>query len=135
MGGAAKRQCIIPSSKAILFPIINDEQSLAEKSEFRADSQLESLVKSEIDGVIEMSVTVDGMRLSDLKKHRILTAPFDITLPQDNIWGVKAGPTRAAADGYWIFLKPLSVGNHTIHASGRGAHFQTEVTYELTVRT
>jgi hypothetical protein len=133
LGGAADRECTIPVSKGILLPIINDEQSFAEKPEFKLDSELVSLVKSEIDGVLEMGAAIDGKRLSDLSYLRVQTHPFDVNLPVDNIWGVKAGPTRAAADGYWLFLKPLSVGKHTIHVFGRGAHFETEVKYLVTV--
>jgi hypothetical protein len=133
MGGSARRICTIPSAKAILIPIINDEQSFAEKPDFKSDLELESLVKSEVDGVIEMTATIDSIQLSDLEKCRVQTRPFDVTFPEDNIWGVKAGPTRAAADGYWLFLRPLSKGKHTIHIYGRGAHFENEVTYDLMV--
>ncbi len=133
LGGSAERECTVPSSKAILLPIINDEQSFAERPEFMLDSEIVSLVKSEIDGVKEMGLTIDGTKLTGLNQFRVQTKPFDVTLPVDNIWGVRAGPTRAAADGYWLFLKPLSVGNHTIHVFGRGAHFETEIKYHVMV--
>jgi hypothetical protein len=133
MGGSAKRGCIIPEGKAILFPIITDEQSFAEKPDFHSDQELEALVKSEADKVIEMNVSVDGIKVSNPRKYRARTMPFDAVFPPNNIWGVKPGPTRAAADGYWLFLKPLSSGKHTIYFSGRGPHFFTEVAYSLSV--
>jgi hypothetical protein len=131
LGGTSNRHCTIPVSKAIVFPIIIDEQSFAEKPELNSDSQLEFLAKKEADQVIEKWAEIDGNRIFDLE--RVQTGAFDITLPEDNIWGVKAGPTRAAADGYWLFLKPLARGKHTIHFSGRGPRFATEVVYDLEV--
>jgi len=133
LGGAAKRECTIPAGKAILFPIILDEQSFAERPDFKSESELETLAKVQIDSVKEISAAIDGIQLLDLKKHRVQTRPFDVILPDDNICGIKAGPTRAAADGYWFFLKPMTAGKHTIHAMGRGSHFYTEVTHDLTM--
>lgn len=55
--------------------------------------------------------------------------------------GSKPGTTQAVSDGYWVLLKPLSAGNHTIHMAGSvvnyaaGAlnNFANEVTYHITV--
>lgn len=133
MGGSAKRECTISDGKAILFPIITDEQSFAEKPHFQSDLELEALVTSEADKVLELNASIDGIKVEDPRRYRVKTKPFDVTLPRDNIWGVKDGPTRAAADGYWLFLKPLTPGKHMIHFSGKGPHFFTEVTYHLSV--
>jgi hypothetical protein len=133
MGGPAKRECKVPEGRAILFPIITDEQSFAEKPDFRSDIELEALVKSEADKVLEMNASINGIKVLNPRKYRVSTKPFDIIFPQDNIWGAKAGLTRAAADGYWLFLKPLQPGKHTIYFFGRGPHFFTETTYYLSV--
>lgn len=37
-------------------------------------------------------------------------APFDVTLPNDNILGSTPGVQKMAFAGYWITLKPLSSG-------------------------
>lgn len=116
--GDAERECIIPRGSAILCPIINFEISAAEQPNLKTDLELMSRVRGEIDKIEKLSVTIDGARLQDLRKFRVESYPFDITLPEDNIWGTKAGPTRAAGDGYWIFLKPLSRGSHNIRFSG-----------------
>jgi hypothetical protein len=117
-GKLVKRTCIVPSNRAILFPIINSAHLLSESLSFKSDSDLEAKVKNETDNVTEMNLTIDGLQLSDLKKYRIHTSAFDVILPEDNICGVKPGKTRAAAEGYWIFLKPLPKGMHTIQFSG-----------------
>jgi hypothetical protein len=117
-GGYAERECAIPRGKAILCPIINFEVSTAEEPNLRSDEELVLRARGEIDKIEKLNVTVDDKILPDLKNFRVETGPFDITLPEDNIWGVKAGPTRAAADGYWLFLKPLAHEPHEIHFNG-----------------
>jgi Dyp-type peroxidase family len=133
LGDSVERKCIIPKGKAILLPIINSVHFLAEEGIFKSESELEAKVKSEIDSVIQLSVTIDGVQLPGLGKYRVNTRPFTVTLPKDNLWYLKAGPTTAAADGYWLFLKPLSVGEHTIRFVGRDPDFRTEVIYKLTI--
>lgn len=134
LGGIVRRECIVPE-KAILFPIINSVHLLAEPS-FKSEAELEAKVSIEADNAKDMRVTIDGLQLSDLRKHRVHTRPFDVTLPEDNIWGKKSGPTRAAADGYWIFLRSLSPGRHTIRFFGSDLDgFETGVTYDLTVNS
>jgi hypothetical protein len=36
-------------------------------------------------------------------------------------------------DGYYVLLKPLSVGNHTLHIHAESTGFTLDVTYDLTV--
>ncbi len=134
VGKIVKRTCLVPSNRAILFPIINSVHLLSESLLFKSESDLEAKVRSEADNVTEMNLTIDGLQLSELKEYRIHTSAFDVIIPEDNIWGVKPGKTRAAADGYWIFLKPLSPGRHTIEFFGKDLDlFETGVTYELRV--
>jgi len=77
----------------------------------------------------------------DLKSYRIQSPLFSVTLPEDNIFGVTAGPTQAVSDGYWVFLSPLSPGNHEIHFRGATVdftigstnNFVTESKYDVAV--
>ncbi|HYZ58833.1 MAG TPA: hypothetical protein VE544_04175 [Nitrososphaeraceae archaeon] len=116
--GNAERECIVPKVRAILCPIINFEISTAEKPDLDTDEALLSRAKDEIDKIENLNVIIDGTRLSNLKKFRVQSGVFGVNLPQDNIWEVKPGKTRAAADGYWIFLKPLPKGMHTLQFNG-----------------
>ena len=36
----------------------------------------------------------------------------------DNIYNVKGGTGRAFGDGWYLFVKPLPVGEHKIHVGG-----------------
>ena len=116
--GNAERECIVPAVRSILCPIINFEISTAEEPNLNTDEALLSRANGEIDKIENLNVIIDGTRLSNLKKFRVQSGVFDVNLPQGNIWGVKPGKTRAAADGYWIFLKPLPKGMHTLQFNG-----------------
>jgi hypothetical protein len=140
-GGLAERECPVPTGKSILFPIITAECSYIENPDLKTETALKSCVKSQIDQVNNLQVTVDGVILQDLKKYRIQSPIFNINFPQDNIYGVSAGPTKGVSDGYWIFLEPMSPGKHQIYFSGSAVdytatgtqNFVTGAKYNLTV--
>jgi hypothetical protein len=119
-GGFAERNTVVPRGRAILCPIINFEISRAEDPSLVTDDDLVSFARKDVDQILPLELTVDDIPFSVpfLSKFRISSGPFDVTLPEGNIWGVKAGPTRAAADGYWLFLKPLSAGVHMMQFGG-----------------
>jgi hypothetical protein len=117
-GGYAERICTLPSNTAVLCPIINFEISEAEEPSLRSDADLATFAKNDVDKIAKLDVTIDGTTLSNPEAYRIDTPPFSVTLPEDNLWGVKQGSTRAAGDGYWLFLKPLPAGRHTIQFGG-----------------
>ena len=50
-------------------------------------------------------------------KYRILTDFFTINLPPHNIWEEKEKPGtyKGVAEGYYLFLKPMEVGNNTLY--------------------
>jgi hypothetical protein len=134
--GNAERECIVPIVRAILCPIINFEISTAEEPDLNTDEALLYRAKDEIDKIENLNVIIDGTKLSNVKKFRVQSGVFDANLPQDNIWGVKPGKTRAAADGYWIFLKPLPKGMHTLqfNASCLAGTINIGTNYYLEVR-
>ena len=142
-GGKAERSCTIPEGKAILFSPINAECSYAENTDLKSESELRNCAKSIQDQVTQMEVTVDGTKLEDLPKNRIQSSIFDFELPKENVFGLPAGTSKAVSDGSWVFLKPMSRGNHTIHSVGvavdptttaKGPPFTSDVTYHLTIK-
>jgi hypothetical protein len=130
----AERRCIIPSEKAILFPIIVSQFSYAEVPSIKTDEQLISYTAKDIVRWSLLEATIDGLKLHDLDKYRIQFGPFDLLLPENNIWNIRAGSTKAASDGFWVFLEPLKNGDHTINFHGIEPHFETEVTYHVTIK-
>ncbi len=122
-GGKAERTCTIPFGKAILFPIINDLISYAEYNRLKTESELRSYAKSDLDEATVYKATVDGMELQNLQNYRVQSRLFSFIILPDDPAGVPAGPTVGVSDGYWVFLKPLSIGQHTIHFTGEKLKF------------
>ena len=126
-GGFARRSHTISAGKAILFPIINFTTSFISDPNLKTESELKSYSKHDIDDIVNKETTIDGIRLQDVQKYRVQSPIFDVTYPDDNIFGLLSGSTRAVSDGYWVFLKPLSPGIHDIHAAGSCSSGKTRV--------
>ena len=113
------RSCTIPSNRSILFPVINCEANPLEYSELRSDEDIITRVKRDEDSIVKMECLVDG---ENIPAQRVKSDPliFEIKVVPDNCVNIQGGGvTSASADGYWVFLKPLPVGEHNI--SFRGA--------------
>jgi hypothetical protein len=89
-----------------------------------------------------LSVVVDGVPVPKLReKFRVKSEVFAVTLPADNLFGITPGTySPAIDDGYYVMLKPLSVGPHTLHFEGAsagcpliGGPFSVDVTYDITI--
>lgn len=67
----------------------------------------------------QISVKLDGLKLNfnEDPKLRAVSDFFNISLPEHNIWEEKEvpGTYKGVAEGYFLFLKPLSEGNHTLY--------------------
>lgn len=135
-GGAATRKCTIPMEKAIMFPIIEKECSLAEDRDISIEEDLISRTRDQTSRISHLEVSVDGVPLQNLHRYRVQTRVFDLVFPKNNVYAVQEGPTRATSNGFWVFLEPLSAGDHKIYSKGvhRQPDFHTEVTYHLFIK-
>lgn len=127
----AKRSCVIPRRKSILFPVIVSQFSRSEKPAM-TDTELIRYCSKDIDKASLLELVVDDLKLTDLSEYRVQSF-FSLNLIEANIWGIQPGPTMAASDGFWVFLKPLSEGMHIINFRGIEPNFETNVTYNLTI--
>ncbi len=109
-----RRKCVIPKSKAILFPIANKEDSFAEDPDLINEEELARRARNSMDRLIYLQLNVDGKRFVNINEYRVHSEFFDLTFPENNVYDVKPGITRSICDGYWAFLKPLPVGSHEI---------------------
>ncbi len=117
-GKAVERKCLIPKQRAILFPVLNYEMNTLERPELKTESQLLKHVMQDQDDIINLDAVVDGQRIPI---YRIRSDPsfFNITAPGDNAVQIPYGGTSyATADGFWVFLKPLPLGKHSIYFAG-----------------
>jgi hypothetical protein len=66
---------------------------------------------------LEVVLDNDNLDLKSLESqgYHKPTSLFDVKFPENNLWfWVPGGDTQAIADGYWVFLKPLSPGKHEL---------------------
>jgi hypothetical protein len=141
-GGSADRTCNVPPGKAIMFPVYNAECSYAEYPQYKTESELRNCAKDQADKVTGLDASIDGIVIDNLKqKYRVQSPLFDFILPNNNVLGTSAGPSKAVSDGYWVILQPLSPGKHDVRFSGSAVdftstapmNFATAVKYHLDV--
>lgn len=160
----ATRACTISEDKAIFFPIINiiNDYPCPEPPPFEPapGQSLQDFLTMGAEGfvntVTSLEVELDGHSLKDLFDFRAVSKLFGFTgaidlgpaqLPPLQTGAsaidfcVTGSPQLGVADGYWIMLKPLSVGSHTLHFKGASSGypplgigpFSTEVTDSLSI--
>jgi hypothetical protein len=113
-----KRECTVPLGKAILVPILVKEDSFAEDSDLRTESELVNRAKNATDRLLYVKAIIDGKNVECPEKYRVRSKVFDLIFPDDNIYDVESGITRSVCDGFWLFIKPFQVGRHVIYFSG-----------------
>jgi hypothetical protein len=143
--GSAVRNCTISSKQAILFPVGNAACIIGHPCLSPVVSDIKQL-KKEVSHFIDLlknaEASLDGHSI-DLSHARVQSPLFKTKVAVGNPFNEppESNAKVAFADGVWVLLKPLSVGNHEIHFKGTfdlsslGApDFTTEVTYHLTVK-
>lgn len=141
--GTANRTITVPKGTSLFFPILDGEASDIEgngetEAELRAAAQsLADLIDPD-----NLFLDIDGKPVTNLDKYRVQSPLFTIApLPEGNVLLVPAGTTGiAVSDGYFVMLKPMSVGTHTLHFGGfvdlssiGGPLFMLDISYEVTV--
>jgi hypothetical protein len=117
-GGTAERTITIPPKMSILFPIINVTTSYLENPRLKTDQEMISFVDSHMRDIARKEASIDGKTITISGDFRIQSPLFKFSFPPRNIYNVHPGSTTGVGDGYWIFLRPLSSGIHTINTSG-----------------
>ena len=112
------RKCALSNNTSILFPILNSECSYAEFPYMKNESQLRDCAKAEQDKINSLEASIDGIKLTNLNQYRLQSPLFNFSLPDDNILHLKPQTTQGVSDGNWVFLRPLSIGIHTISFRG-----------------
>ena len=128
----ASVSCTVAPGQQVLAAVINFEWSRTEartpalNSFFPAFCQnpaqpaLLACVAWQAGHVTATSATLDGRPLPVVQ----LTAPvFTENWVKDNVFGVPAGRTGAAAVGYYVQLPPLAPGSYTLVVSGTASNF------------
>jgi hypothetical protein len=152
-GRVETRSCTIPAGKAIYFPIINDVCKDAPEAGCQyMSTEAELLECGRLEPEHSVSLSIDGVAIEDLEGYHTQSAPFEVLGPGDrslnampcigpigpNHCEIPEGTRRiGVTDGYWVMLRPLPPGPHTIHFAGStgpaSAPWALDMTYQITV--
>ena len=127
------RKVTIPSDRSILFPIINCEANPIEYPHLKTDEDIVNHVVNDENTIVlkEASINDIAIPLQRVRSDPIL---FKLKIPQENK-DENYIDTKASADGFWVFLKPLSEGNYKISFKGacEMGRLNTSANYNITV--
>lgn len=132
--GEADRDCTVPTGKPLFFPIVNVACTTVEMPG-ATEAELRECANSLADHIQDLAVTIDGAAVEHLGLYRRESGLFTIgPLPADNLLGAAPGATGdAVSDGFWIMLKPLSVGEHDIRFEGAAVFTTADDGFDLTL--
>lgn len=142
------RSCAIPFGKSLFFPLINTFYG-AYLNDEPPSTRTPEFVRSMATCTEAAQISVRIDRFNVPKPTRFFTGPsgsqspiFYVQMPPDNLFG--ADPTTipelvlhpAAEQGYYLFVKPLARGLHTISwtATGCVPGFAQDIIYNLNVQ-
>lgn len=101
-----RRECVVPAGKFLLLPVINMIHFQVDTPVSCEELQARAAVNN--DYLASAVVLLDGQPLGDMRRHRVKS---------DGCFRIDADDAHsrlAAADGYWVMLKPLAPGRHTL---------------------
>ena len=125
--GPIERKCTVPAGKHLFFPVVNyivwPETGAGQCSSFKATA------RDMTDDPVTLLAELDGAAIPGVAARRIAT---------DECFNMNArssgGPrVLAASNGYWLMLKPLPKGQHTLHFVGVLPSLRQDITYQLRV--
>lgn len=119
--GVPTRTIEIPTGTALFFPVVNGENNNVEVPDATMD-EIRASMAEWIESITEDQVYayIDGKKVKDLTSYRATAYEFDMYLPEGNFldfWGIpfeEGVIDPVAADGIFLMVPPLSVGEHTI---------------------
>jgi hypothetical protein len=134
-GGVADRFCEVPAGTGIFFPILANisfapefldqppcDELTEEVDQIRCDVNDDTPIAASLDASppsVGLEVTLDGEPVADLFAYRVQSEPGGFTFRLGPLFealvGLEPGDRfPAVVDGYWILLKPLPPGLHTV---------------------
>lgn len=141
------RTCTVPAGKLLFFPIVT---SLFGSGVFDCDPTVPNVLcnlaelRQSADAAladVSLQLVIDGaaVPVRTLHRQRVTSPVLTLTYPEDNVVGEPAGTySPQVADGYWVMLRALPPGDHTLDFRGEflSGPFQgtvVDVGYALTV--
>src|SRR5436190_5067212 len=121
------RTCTVPADKYLFFPLINFVVFPAPGMPLSCEQATKEAAAATAE-VSSLVLEVDGKLIKNLEVHRQATkACFDLAAQAGG------GVAPSAGNGYYIMLRPLGRGTHTLNFGGRLPGLSQAVTYTLNV--
>jgi len=141
--GTTTRTGTIPKGKYLFLGLLNVEGSSLEVDDsgnlMSTEAAQRAYAKEYADLIDPSSLfcTIDGDDVTGLGGFRCTSPQFSFTAPSPWLFGSTGGTGTSCADGYFLFLKKLKAGTHTIHYGGSfvfpdGSTASIDMTYVLT---
>jgi hypothetical protein len=123
------RTCTVPRGMYLFFPLINYVVAPTADGSTNCMSVMSTAARM-TEQVSSLLLEIDGVRHPDLVKHRQPTRGcFDLGALAEP----KARIFPSAANGYYVMLRPLPPGKHTLNFGGALPSMLQAVTYTLVV--
>ena len=113
------RECQVPEGKALLVQIVGSNCSPNEG--YKNDQELLKCAAWVLDKA-QFSASIDGKEVMNTNdnpsdRDKFYVEPFvaNITYGKNNYYDDPEGTVRGMEAGYFLFIKPLPTGNHTIN--------------------
>jgi hypothetical protein len=112
-----KRHCVMTFGKSILIPIINYEANMLEYPELITQQDVLNDVTKHMDSIIIKECLINDKRI---EPERVHSDPkiFPLSVNEDIEGSDRGKHVLAAADGYWVFVRPLCRGEYNISFKG-----------------
>jgi hypothetical protein len=161
-GPVVHRSCTIPKGKSLFLPLANQAyfaflKDAPKKSTGAALRQRVTCVddpapgaasavtpKAVTFGGLKLEATIDGAPVDNPQQYFVRSSLFTVELPTNNILGLTEKKvkglllTPGITTGYYLFLNPLSPGQHVIHWTSErtcpSGEFSQDITYDLTIQ-
>lgn len=117
-GESVTRSFTLPEDKSLFVMLIGSEWSSIEG--YATEQEQRDLAVWYGDHTVpgSLSCTLDGVSLSNPTAYRQESAQFGFTAPSPWFFGATGGAAMAVADGYYVLLKNMDEGQHTLHYTG-----------------
>ena len=104
----AHRECVVPAGRYLLVPIINMRDSSLDPDLPLPCAVLQGAAAVNNERLGSAVALIDGVPITNVAQYRVRSNGCFALQPGN----VASGLT--AADGYWLLIKPLPTGRHTI---------------------
>lgn len=117
--GPSERSITVPKGTTLFVPLVNGEWSSLEG--FATEQEQRDAAVDQANHIVPSSLfcTLDGNAVINPSDDRFESPQFAFNAPTPWIFGSEGGAAMAVADGYFVFLKKLAKGHHTLHFGGQ----------------